>query len=430
MTDIFSEFVSDFAVVSPQVIELEESQIEQALQWSQVAISEEQQWRLYLQGLTLQSFEQWLQIRDSALSVQRIQGSVPSDIPFLPAVILQVDHFRLCLLVSGSMSDTQVTVPRAVVDLPAFTPHIYVQVEIQEELDQGMVKACLRKDQLAQQIATLQPQQDWSYAVPSNWFKSSPEDLLLWLRCLNPEAIPLATAGVNPRAVDLEPLLPQLKASDHLWQVLNWEQAAAILLNSEQTAWLQRALQARDFVLQPSEDLENLASRLNPINTALWLQQKVEDWARAWVLVPSLALRSADTAMEQPGELAALISELKQQGVEIPATAAGAYRDVSLGSAQLRLSMAVWSVEAEWTLLLLLGPQPGTVLSDTVRLQVCDANQMLADLTISSENPETSLYSMVSGALDEQFWATLILEFPDPQTIMKLAPFRFEPPQS
>ncbi|PZD74157.1 hypothetical protein C1752_01132 [Acaryochloris thomasi RCC1774] len=431
MTDIFSELVSDFAVVQPQAIELKESQIEQALQWSQVATSEEQQWQLYLQGLALQNFEQWLQTRDSALSVQRIRGSLPSDVPFLPAVMLEVDHFRLCLLINGSLSDTQVTVPQAVVDLPAFTAHIYALVEVQEELDQSVVTACMRHDQLAQQIATLKPQLDWSYTVPRNWFNSSPDDLLLWLRCLAPEAIPLAsTIESSSRQVDLEPLLSQLKTSKHLWQVLNWEQAAAVLQNSEQTNWLQRALQSRDFVMQASEAMENLASSLNPINTALWLQQTVENWTRAWVLVPSLALRSKTSEMEQPEEISVLISELQHQGVEIPATAAGAYRDLSLGSAQLRLSIVVWSSEAEWTLLLLLGPQPKTELSNTVRLQICDADKMLTDLTLSPENQETCLYSMVSGALDEQFWATLILEPPDPQTIMKLAPFRFEPPQS
>ena len=65
--------------------------------------------------------------------------------------------------------------------------------------------------------ANLQPESDWTYQLPLTWFVDDPDRLLLYLRCLEREAIPLP-AIPDERAEnlarmqgELTALLPQLQ---------------------------------------------------------------------------------------------------------------------------------------------------------------------------------------------------------------------------
>ena len=149
---------------------------------------------------------------------------------------LKVGKFKVCLVAIGTATDEVVALPRAVIDLPEFTAHFYVVVEIIEELEQATIHSFLRYDQLLkrQRSVNLIPEPDWTYNLPLAWFETNVDDLLLYLRCLEPHAIPLPKTSSlpvsNSRREAVEVLLSQTDSLDgELWQVLTWEQGAIML---------------------------------------------------------------------------------------------------------------------------------------------------------------------------------------------------------
>jgi hypothetical protein len=316
-----------------------------------------------------------------------------------------------------------------------------------EETAQVQVRGCLPYTSLLQHLqeTPLVAEADWTYRVPLSWFEGEPDDLLLWLRCLEVAAIGQATMPGDPAAATqlqaaLRPLLPQLQQPDlPLWQVLNWEQGAALLRQPDVVDWLYRQRHASlgdiPAASLPLADapvpLSCLAQRA--IDLGKWLQGELDELARelAWVLLPPLgsnALRSTEEEVES------ILGELEREGVEIPPSARGAYRDLRWEGVNLRLYAITWPLLSpanvpEWTLLLILGPQMGTQLPTTTRLLVRDAVQLLVEQTPSPDSDGSYLYARVAGAWEEQFWVTIDLNNGAPGTVVHLPPFQFGPGQ-
>jgi Protein of unknown function (DUF1822) len=187
------------------VIDLSPEQMRQAVDWSQSIAKPEQQWQVYFNALALLGFKQWLHQRAPDLRLTDAHCSIRDPIyaSSINAVYdLQIGGFKLCVLAIGSLSDTQVSVPRAVLDLPEFASHWYVLVEVMEESEQTLVHGCFSYDSLAQADAvakeSLAIELDWHYAVPLERFTLDPDALLLNLRCLDPQAVPLPIAISSP----------------------------------------------------------------------------------------------------------------------------------------------------------------------------------------------------------------------------------------
>ena len=120
-----------------ETIPLSTEQLDQALELSNQIGNEAKKWQVYLQVLALLSFEEWLQQREPDISIEREGVSVlqPQYANALDAICnLRVGEFKICLIPTISFSDEEVTVPRAVVDLPEFTAHFYIVIGIEEEL--------------------------------------------------------------------------------------------------------------------------------------------------------------------------------------------------------------------------------------------------------------------------------------------------------
>lgn len=435
-----------FAPVPWQVVTLSDDQVESAAHLSQTAIDESQQWNVYLQALGLGGFERWLSERTSNLLLQKYDCTLlrPGYANLFTGVCnLYVGKFTLCLLIMGSLTDTCVSVPRGAVELPEFTPDFYVLLEVQEEQDQILVRGCLSYEQLlqARQVVPLSPNPDWTYSLSLSWFESSPDDLLLWLHCLEPAPRPTPFPLPHPSASELlselTPLLPQIQAPGcQLWQVLSWEQGAAVLVHPEIVDGLYQAQRflsrnlAPGLKSQPPDNptfAEPSGLIHQAINVGLWLRDELDELAQqlSWVLLPPLTpeLRTTEEEVE------AIIGELKQEGMEIPRQARGAYRDLRWAETSLRLYAITWPVLSpantpEWTLLLILGSQPHLRLTSEIRLRVHDSSQLLVEQTLTPESEEY-LYARVVGTWEEQFWVSVQLNGPVGSTI-SLPPFRFD----
>lgn len=440
----------DFEEVPTQAIALEPERIEQAVQLSSQIPNETQQWQTYLNALALFGFEQWLNERAQDLPLNREECSI-FQLRYANAIAavfnLKVGSFKLCLIAIGSLTDEEVTVPRAVIDLPEFIAHFYVLLEIQEEQEQAVIRGFLRYDELVnqQQAMHLQADRDWTYRLPLAWFESDPDSLLLYLRCLDPKVISLPKVPVNRPAtlsslqVELTAVLPKLQSPDYLlWQVLTWEQGVAILTNPELLEQLVSIPDRHsDDVLLKIPHTENVLQQQDKlaVNVGLWLRDKLDEFTQSlgWILLPAPApatpsLRSLSVAAE---DFEAISAVLKDTGMEIPPHARGAYRDLKLAEIPLRLYAVTWCLSQqgnipEWKLLLVLGAQPGTLLPHGIKLRVSDQKSVLVEQVLEQNTDDTYLYTGVVGTWDEKFLVAIALMNGEALT---LPPFAFLPEQ-
>ncbi|NJN13129.1 MAG: DUF1822 family protein [Richelia sp. SL_2_1] len=417
----------EFEQLPPEAISLSHSQINQAIELSSQIRNESKQWQTYLNALSLSAFENWLESRSNSLNINRNECTVlqPGLASLIPTIAnLKVGEFKLCLITSGNFIDEQVDLTRIVIDLPEYIPHFYVLVEILEEEETAIIQGFLSYQELSarQQNVNLQPDSDWTYELPLTWFCNEPDRLLLYLRCLEPSAIPLPTIPTN-RAENLELIqqeliskLPQLKVKE-LWEVLTWEQATAVLTNRELIDWVYN-LQTQIETLQETSLRQHLSDIFKlitqpAINVGRWLWDELDDLAeQTWNLLPNIA---PQPVMRSPvEEFTVISSQLQQQGLEIPVQARGAYQDLSLAGVPLRLYAATWYLLSEsepnsWTLLLILGTPALASLPHNLKLRVSDQTGILVEQKVNSELENTYLFTRVVGNFDEKFLVSVSL---------------------
>lgn len=383
------DFLDEIELVSEEAIALSADQMKRAAELS-LGASAAQQWQTYLNALALVSFEEWLQQHSGEVTLNQANCSLmqSADAGNVPAVCnLEANQFRLCLIATGDLDDT-VSIPRAAIDLPEFMAHFYVVVEVREEQQQAMIRGFLRHDQWVtyQQSHPIQPDSDGTYSLPYGWFEPDANRLLLHLRCLERDAIPLPDI-VHDRA----------STSPDLLQLLT-QQA---------------------------------------VNTGLWLRNQWDEIAQevSWILLPPTAaamMRSPvqNSFQRSPGEeFEAIVQQLERNGLHLPAQARGAYRDWMMANIPLRLYAVVGEVAPadptpEWSLLLVLGAQPRNNLPQGISLQISDPTGILIERTLDPQTTADYLFAQVSGTWDEKFLASITL--PDGESLT-LPPFGFQP---
>lgn len=445
----FLEAENDLEAFPEETIALSPESINKAVEFSLNIPTEQQQWRTYLNRLALDAFEEWLSLRSSELTIDQKHCTVlqPEMANVLDAVSnLQVAQFKLCLIATGSFTDEEVTLPRAVVDLPEFIPHFYVIVEVQEEQETAVVQSFMSYEQLMNRRSTvnLEADQDWTYQVPLTWFEANSDRLLQCLRCLEPKAIALPAIPSN-RLVQLAAIrselltkLPQLQShASQLWQVLTWEQGAIVLTNRDLLSWLYQ-LQRGEIISASNQtslqqhfsDILQLLTK-PAMNVGRWLLNELDEFAQelSWVLLPSIALASPLREMRSPAqEFEAIAKQLRHNNVEIPTLARAAYRGLQLAGIPLRLYAITWSIVSdslpEWELLLVLGTGSGTSLPAGLRLRISDQSSVLVEQKLEAQTSESYLFASVIGNWDEKFIVTVGLQAGIEET---LPPFSFNP---
>ncbi|MGG6242682.1 DUF1822 family protein [Nodosilinea sp. AN01ver1] len=384
MSDSLDPIDFEFDPLRATTVTLPQPSVDWAVQVSQQVADPSQQWSIFLRAMALQGLQQWLEggALDLALYYDRHQ-------PPTPGINGRVGGYRLCLVAQGSLSDDEVTIPAATVQDETNFAHLYILAEVQEEVDQVTILAGLRRDRLLaqQQTLGLTPQTDGTYRIPIHCFDTTPEDVLLYLTCLNPA---------------------QISGS----QASGAETATAPIAVS----------QTRPQPVQTRA----------PINVGRWLLNQLDAVADnlAWTLMPPLAPANAIRSIRSPVEqLEDILRELQPAGVIIPSTARGAYTDLQQTvGLPFRLYALTWTLveprPPEWTLFLFLGPAPGEQLPPGTRLIVRDATTILVEQTLAQGNESGFLYAQAIGTWHEAFTATV--ELPNGNTL-NWPPFVFQP---
>ena len=420
----------DFESFSETGIELSPSQIDRAIELSDRLENPERQWRTYLNCLALFGFETWLESRDDALAIDIDNCSVmqPSYANYIDGVFnLNVGDYKICLLTNGVAIDEFVAIDRALLDLPEYAAHFYLLVDVIEEQAEVKLNSFIAYDEIVRyrQTTNLVADADWTYELPGSWFEQPPDSLLLYLRCMQPQIQLPAVAATENISAQLEPqletLLPQLRSPVPLHQVLTWSQAAPILSNPNLLKWLYHLQSDRPTV---ADSLTALRSALaqTAINVKAWLSNELDELARnlAWTLLPppvfavkGLRDLSVVNRTSPTEEFAAIVTQLRRSGEDIPPEARGACQDFTLGDRQLRLFAVIWRVVErnipEWSLLLVLGGQPNSYLPQGLQLELKESETLLDTKTVDRDTADSYLYTQVIGELNEQFTVRITL---------------------
>jgi hypothetical protein len=450
MTDQFvvSDYDSDHADWQPiaiGTIELTPDQIEQAVTLSQTLPIRDTQWQSYVNALALAGFCEWLEAWAPDLTVDDSHSTLrlPAYASLIDAVgNLQIGAFRLCLVAVNSVADAVVPLPKAVVEVPSLTSQFYVLIEVVEEEMLVRIYGYLRYDQLVepQRRPILGNGAAWTYDVPLTWFHPDPNPMLLELRCLEPGAIatPLHPAQPEVSLTVLENRLEELIAQGRsplsaVDQGLSWSEAFTLLMHPTLVEHVMGQV-TQGSSSSPSSLSSSLSNTLQAlsqqaINAATWLQDQVDAIAQelSWILLPTLAPATA-ALRSTTAELSSITAALDELGLEIPAAARVAYRDLNSGRLPLRLYAAIWDLsptigQPEWALLLILGTQTGNRLPTNVRLQIHDGMQTIVDQRVTDEFRAPYLYTQVEGSWDERFEVSVDI----PQEPIEVFVFAFRP---
>ena len=443
MTNFITDLTKDLIEIDDiqEIINLEAEQLQEAVLFSEQVNNQSRQWQVYFQYLTLLAFEEWLYQREPSLTINKEQSSTLQHqyANVIDAVCnLEIGNFKVCLIKSMFLTNEEVAIPRAVIDLPEYAVHFYIVIGIDEELEIAAIKGFLRYDQLVNIKTELQPEADWNYYIPLIQFNQEVDQLLLYLQCLAPTAIPLPEIPASRedvlRRVQIELLnvLPQLN-NRPLWEVLTWEQGAAVLTTPLLLNWVYQSINQNAATLTKhlSDLLEILSQQA--VNVGLWFVNQIDDTVQtlSWQLIPAASeLRSTSSMIQSDTsnyieELEIILRDIQfqEQQLDIPLTAIRVYQDIRLNQL-LRLYAVIWSLpEAEngWNLLLILKASNDNQSASSFRLRVSDQIEVLdeQELIISNNN---YIYTQVEGDESDKFIATVISETGETQIF---PPFEF-----
>ena len=383
----------------------------------------QQRWQVYLCILGVLGFQEWLKERATDLEIEIESSSIwqPEYANLCNAACnIRVGNFTICILTASRFSHENY-VPFAVFDIPNFTAHFYVLMEVNEEEQQVAISGFLNYEQFCnyQKSAELKINPDWTYNIPKTWFNTDANTLLLNLRCLDANAIqlPVATPVVEDDVTLLQQKLERSKIqlqTRHPWELLTILEGKTLLSDSNLI----------NFVYQSATP-----SPLQPlINVGNWLNNQMDAVAEelGWMLMPlpafsqlrSSGIRSLQEAFEQ------IRGGLEQEGIDIPTTARGAFRDLECEAGSFRLYAITWvlseiSENPEWALLIALGSHPEAEMPASLQLEVCDETQQLF-LQPLQDTSQGILYAQVIGNWGEKFWVTVTA---DDEFVFEIPPF-------
>ena len=411
----------DWECLNETQTELLTEHFQQAARLSQSIHFSQQRWEVYINALAVLGFQEWLKERAPDLQLQIEESSIwqPEYANLLPAACnILVGNFKICIITGSNLSNEH-KIPFAVFDIPRFTAHFYILMQVIEEKEQVAMTGFISYEQYCryQQTAQLPIESDWTYSIPQSWFNSESNSLLLNLRCLSADAIQLPVikdnSEINNKALQQKLLkLESRLQNQNLWQLLPVQEGIDLLNNSELVNRIYQTIQP-----SPIQPL---------INVGNWLNNKIDEITSelGWVLMPSLRL----SELRSLENFEQVRTGLEQQGVHIPANAKGAYRDLECNkNTSLRLYAITWllnenSENPEWVLLIVLGSQPQKTMPETLKLEVRDETELLVEQEVK-DTTQGILYAQVVGNWGERFWVNITV---DEDTLIEIPPFGFE----
>ena len=422
MNTNLNNLLTDFTN-SSTIIELQPQWFDRALEISENLHNQSRQFNLYLQALALFSFESWIGLREPNLILNKTESSVLK--PDLANILdvtcnVEIGNFKVCLIPTIDALDSEILIPRYVVDIPEFNAHFYVLVEIDEELELSLIRGFLELDRLIANKTNFSLDIDWNYAVPSSLLESKIEKLLVNLQCLEPKAITFPKVAneretqLSESQTRLQKILPEVK-NKPLWKKLTWEQAVTTVTNPDLRNWLYQSLTNNNPTLNLHlADLFRLLTQ-QAINLRDWVQNQIDELEQelTWQMIPVSASSSGFRDINTDNPAASLNNILTQisevTDINIPSNAGRAYQEFAL-TTPLRLYGVTWLVsetEKTWSLLLILGGTPNSIPPYGVKLRISDRHSILQEQELTSNLGVAYLCTKLEATAEEKLLVTI-----------------------
>ncbi len=158
--------------IYPRIAWLEQEHFESAKNSSKDISGEKNQWRNYLNHLTLLGFEEWLQEQLPDIDIKKT------------GVNLKVGKFKVQLITVDNLIDDFVTIAQDNINSPQLAAHFYVLVEVLEEIEQLRIHGIIRHDELCKMSGNTN-----DCKIPLSRFDNQVNNLLLYTRFLEADAI-------------------------------------------------------------------------------------------------------------------------------------------------------------------------------------------------------------------------------------------------
>ncbi|NEP44610.1 MAG: DUF1822 family protein, partial [Okeania sp. SIO2H7] len=189
--------VSDPFQTQSQTITLSSELLDRARNLCQT-IRPAEQWQAYQNAIALLGVQQWLAEREMDISTE-MRTEVNTCSVYGGAIAgllsgvgqLTINGLQVGLIPIGSLTDDWIAIPRAMLELDDYVPQLFIGIDVREERQQVTIWGSLRLDTLQTLLSasTLDTDQDWTYRIPQQWFTPDPDAILLYLRCLDVDAL-------------------------------------------------------------------------------------------------------------------------------------------------------------------------------------------------------------------------------------------------
>lgn len=360
-------WLNEFSPISEDSIVLAPEDIDRATEISQRSRHPEKRWQIYLSALSLVGFEHWLEQKIPKAKISTNECTIlepPSASTSTAICNLNVNGFKICLVEVGSFLSETLFIPKATIDSIDLAAHFYVPITVDEESNVISIHGFLRQDTI--QPTMLSSESTGFYALSIAQFDPNLDRLLLLLECLEPQAISLPKKAVETRTLDRILVKPPVKFKH--WVQQQWNELIEI-----------------DWKLITSE--KSLAG----------------------------AMRSSRSDVISASEIDLILKSLQQSGVRTTNKhQRGIGKDFEYAGLALRLYIVSATNSAsspvdENSMIFILKFQNGENLPPGLLFQVSDAEKVLEERTIESEEESDFIYCQAFGIPGEQFCITLQL---------------------
>jgi hypothetical protein len=422
--------------LDPEIISLEPAMLEQASILSAQIPNECHRWQVYINALGLYAFEEWFLENNQVLELDKSECSLlnPSYANLLPIVCnLNVNQFRLSLIVVESPLDEIISVPRFTVENPIFSSHFYVLLEVQEEQEQAILRGYLRYDQMINQSILIDSGRQSYHSYPWQSFDNRPYHLFYCAQFLQSSDYYLPkhqkkwqeVFAQSSHLIDALPWQDIISKQVSIVDLLTYEQLELFLYCPPFVQLLYLVQSQRFSVEVITQHIQTIVSIFTQpvVNFTQWLQGHVEQLneniSNLWTDPQPLtygAMRRTTNAFEQ-----AINFIQSKEKFQIPESAQ--FTQTVIANSDLDLYIVTWLLpsQEEWSMLAVLVAKPGAVLLEETSLHAWlkDDARFWVDTVSSDVNGLFDhLYLILEGRLDEAF----ILSVQSPHQLPTILP--------
>ncbi|ACB51512.1 hypothetical protein cce_2162 [Crocosphaera subtropica ATCC 51142] len=180
---------SDFRLLIPEEIWLEQEDYDLAKQLSEIEGTEDKKWQAYINLLGMFALEKWLKENIYTQDIQRIIDRIDT------YGYLQRKGFKFCLITQEDFLQEGMIVPRELIYNSDHTAHFYVAMEVLEEEEIAIIRGFISYDKLSQlSLPTIEDNNYWLFL---DYLDPEPNHLLMTYKYLEPSTIILPQNIVN-----------------------------------------------------------------------------------------------------------------------------------------------------------------------------------------------------------------------------------------